>query len=328
MLEWYNTAKLDRAAHDALINFIVGERRIGKTTHFMERILNDWYRDGSEAMWLRNKKVELVDPTFTAGFLTTAKLMGWCEEEFITAPDGVYTDRSKEEQVIHFQSISTASNRRGNATPNIKTMVFDEFMPEDRRYLKHAHKMLMSLTKTVLSGRTDARCYCLSNYISSANPYFVGFRIYPERKKDVTYFEDKGIAIEICRGYRTAIEPDNPWNKVYAAGGYQDYATAEEDSLFMLITRVPRGAEMLPHCILSNGIVYAASHSDGLIYWHEYKGPCRWLYAATLQETSNKVGLIPRWFMKDLKLWSENNLMRFTSPNTMFSILSIIYDAI
>lgn len=327
-MDWYNTKKLDEVAPDALINFVVGERRIGKTLHFQRRAFELWERTGQQTMWLRNKKVELEDPSFVADFLNAPKRFGWCGEEFVTARDGVYTDRSKSEQVIKFQSISTASNRRGNMTADVGLMVFDEFMPEDRKYPKKAHTMLLSLTKTVLSGNRDAKCYCLSNFISAANPYFVGFRIYPDKKRDITYYPDKLLAIEVCRGYRCAIEDDNPWNKVYAAGGYKDYASAEEDSLFMLISRVPRDVELLPYFIKSNGLIYAAGYKNGLLYWHEYRGPTKWVFAANLQETSDKVSLIPRWFRKEIKLWSEDNIMRFATPNVMYAILSVIYDAV
>src|SRR5690606_3009910 len=117
-----------------------------------------------------------------------------------------------------------------------------------------AHIGLMSLTKTVLSGKRDAKCYCLSNFISAANPYWVGFQIYPDPKKDVTNFPDKGIAIEVCRGYRCAIEEDNPWNRVYRAGGYQDYASETEDSLWQLIAKVPKGGELHPYFVMRDGV--------------------------------------------------------------------------
>ena len=179
MTDWYNTAKLDKYASDAMMYFIVGERRIGKTLHFQKKAFELFEETGLQTMWLRNKKVEFADPSFIADFLNAPRKFGWCDEENICFPDGVYTDKDKTEQIIKFQSISTFSNRRGNMTDNVGMIVFDEFMPEDRRYPKRAHIGLMSLTKTVLSGRKDAKCYCLSNFISAANPYWVGFQIYP-----------------------------------------------------------------------------------------------------------------------------------------------------
>ncbi len=327
--EWYNLDKLNSVASDALIAFIVGARRIGKTTHLMKLACDTWYENRNQTMWLRNKKVELQDPAFTQGFLNTAKREGWCDESWVTYPDGVYTDKTKEEQVILFQSISTASNRRGNATPDVKYMVFDEFMPEDRKYPPRAHIMLMSLTKTVLSGREDARCYCLSNFISAANPYWAGFQIYPKRELDVTYFPEKRIAIEVCRNYKSAIEEDNPWNLVYQAGGYQDYASELEDSLFSLVKKTPRGGRYWDIYLLADGQTYGCMFHRGLLHWHQCKPtPGARVFATTLQETSNKVSIVPNYVKQVLKQANEDNILRFNSPNTMYVILSLIYDAV
>lgn len=328
MSEWYNTDKLERYAPDANLYFIVGKRRIGKTLHFQKKAFELWDKEGLQTMWIRNKKVEFQDPSFTRDFLNAPHKFGWCDEDVICAPDGVYTDRTKKKQIIKFQSISTFSNRRGNMTDEVGMMVFDEFMPEDRKYPKKAAIGLMSLTKTVLSGREDSKCYCLSNFVSSANPYWAAFQIYPERKYDVTNFKDKGIAIEVCRGYREAIEENNPWNRVYKAGGYQDYASEAEDSLFNLIAKVPKGAQLRQQFIKSDGIIYGASYYKGLIYWHTAVPNTKMVFAANLDEVSDKVNLIPRILKDQIKLGVENNIFRFQNPNVMYAILSIIFDTV
>jgi len=324
--EWYNTKKLEKYAPDASMYFIVGARRIGKTLHFQKKAFDLWYEKGLQTMWLRNKKVELSDPSFYGDFLNAPKLFGWCSPSCYAKQEGVYDQDNN--QIIKFQSISTFGNRRGNMSADVGLMVFDEFMPEDRRYPKRAHIGLLSLTKTILSGREDAKCYCLSNFVSSANPYWVGFGIYPNREKDVTYFRNKGIAIEVCRGYRSAIEQDNKWTRVYKAGGYQDYASEQEDSLFELVVPTPKGGKEHGIYILSGGKTYGATIKDGLLHFHPAKPLTPNVYTASLQETSADVALIPRFYRRDLKLWSEANILRFDSPNTMFAILSIIYDAV
>ena len=56
--------------------------------------------------------------------------------------------------------LSSAIQHRGPAHPDVDLILFDEFIPEDRRYMKGALKGLMSLTKTVFSGREGCRCIC------------------------------------------------------------------------------------------------------------------------------------------------------------------------
>jgi hypothetical protein len=328
-LEWYNTKKLEKYAPDANLYFIVGARRIGKTLHFQKKSFELFKETGQQTMWIRNKKVEFADPSFIADFLNAGRKFGWIDDDWFTQPDGVYTGEG--ENVIKFQSISTFSNRRGNMTADVGQIVFDEFMPEDRRYPKRAHIGLMSLTKTVLSGKRDAKCYCLSNFISAANPYWVGFQIYPDPKKDVTNFPDKGIAIEVCRGYRCAIEEDNPWNRVYKAGGYQDYASETEDSLWQLISKVPKGGELHPYFVMRDGVVYGGTWYNGILYWHVYNNQVNkdhYIFATTVQEVGGRVTLMPPFFKRDLKEYMLHGMMRFQNANVMYAILNIIFETV
>lgn len=325
-MDWYNTDKLDKHAPDAKMRFIVGARRIGKTLHFQKRAFELFNTEGLQTMWVRNKKVELTDPSFINDFLNAPKKFGWCDQECYTTGEGVFSE--DKEPIIKFQSISTFSNRRGNMTDLVGEITVDEFMPEDRRYPKRCHIGLMSLTKTVLSGRENSYCNCLSNFISSANPYFVGFQIYPDKKYDVTNFKSKGIAIEVCRGYKGAIEDDNPWNAVYRAGAYQDYANAEEDKLFNLITTVPKSGTLHNVFIVSNGVSYGCTFKNGYVYFHENKPNTRFVFSPNLQETTDKIGLVPKFYRDLLKQWSDDNVLRFANPNVMYAILSMIYETV
>ena len=44
-------------------------------------------------------------------------------------------------------------------------------------------------------------------------------------------WEDKGVAVERCRGYRCAIAKESAWNRAYAAAHYGDYADEDEDEI-------------------------------------------------------------------------------------------------
>lgn len=150
-------------------------------------------------------------------------------------PDGV--------RFIKFLSVSTYSSRRGPGHPDVDLVIFDEFIPEDRKYTRGCLKGLMSLTKTILSGREGTRTICTSNFISLSNPYFAGLEIYPDRDTDVSVYHEKGVAVEKCRGYRCAIAQDGSWARVYSAAGYGDYADEDEDEMRTLVKAVPKGAK-------------------------------------------------------------------------------------
>lgn len=327
MAQWYNTDKLNKYAPDAIINFIIGQRRIGKTYFFQKMAIDNYERDGSQTLWLRNRKTEFESP-FVEDFLNGMKSIGVAtSNSYEVKPHGLYKDG---DLVVKFHSLSTFSNLRGNAYPNINMIVFDEFCPEDRRYPKNSHTGLMSITKTVLSGKKDAKVYCLSNYISVANPYFVGFNIYPNGKMDVTNFKDKKVSIEVCRGYNCAIETDNPWNSVYSAGGYQAYGEASEDELWTLISKAPVKSNRFSYYIRADNETYGFEISNEMLWVHKCspQNGQGTVYGRTMQDCNDKVYIMPNEFKKQLKGWVESNILRYADANTMFVVLGIVYSDI
>lgn len=330
--EWYNVRKLHQEAKDriVLLHFIAGKRRIGKTVLFLNAACLLWEAFGDRTMWIRNKQVELEADGFKDTFLSSALRLGFADPEWETKKDGAYEG---EERFILFQSISTYSNRRGGETAEVLLMVFDEYQPEDRRYPKMAHKGLMSLTKTVLSGNTQARVFCLSNYVSAANPYWMGFQVYPEKGKDITLFPDKAIAIEVCRGYKCAIEENNPWNMIYRAGGYQDYADETEDALFALVVeRVPKGCNPADHVYLVAGALYMPwVAASGIVYYAIHKGSLprdTVIMTDDIQSCSDTVQLVPTLYLKALRDAVAVGKVRFVGANTMYAVLSMAFEAI
>ena len=327
---WYNAQKLLPHFDDAMLMMIIGARRIGKTDLFLRLACDLWQRFHLRSMWVRNKLTELKEPSFFNDFLNDAKALKWCPEDWFVKPDGVHAGEDDDEPIIKFQSISTFSNRRGGSHPDVIMILFDEMMPEDRRYPHMCAEGLLSITKTVFSGNTDARCFCLSNFVSAANPYFVKMRVYPAKDRDVTVFRDKAILIERCRGYRCAILDDNPWNRVYKAAGVGNYADEEEDELIKLIKSPPGGAKPQPYLIMSDGLLYRGWEKNGLIYYAEYKGSTDKIHIWTpnLKECSDRVKLIIPFMKKDIELNMQMGTLRFKNPNVMFVILSMVFETV
>lgn len=326
---WYNGLKILPHFDYSMLMNIVGARRIGKTDLFLRLACDLWTRFRLRTMWVRNKMTELKEPSFFNEFLNDARLNGWCPETWITKADGVHVPDDPD-PVIKFQSISVFSNRRGGSHPDVIMMVFDEFMPEDRRYPHMCASGLLSLTKTVFSGNTEARCFCLSNFVSAANPYFVKFRIYPAKNKDITVFREKSMLIERCRGYRCAILEDNPWNNVYKAAGIGNYASEEEDKLIELIRTVPKGATAKGYLILIDGILYRGWDKNGMTYWNEYHGSVKdtVIWTPNLKECSDTVTLIPKFAKNHIAEAMEYGTLRFRNPNVMFAILSMVFETV
>ena len=330
---WASFIKLLREARGCPIWFMIGARRIGKTDVALHIALLLWQKYRRKTMWVRDVLRTMEAANVQADFLNDAYEFGWIHDEddkhtWSCKADGVHDPSG--ELVIKFQSLSTYSSRRGPAHPDVDLILFDEFIPEDRRYKKGALKGLMSLTKTVFSGREGCRCICTSNFVALSNPYFAGFEIYPDPKLDVTVWEDKGVAVERCRGYRCAIAKESAWNKAYAAAHYGDYADEDEDEMHKLIRKIPKGAVPDRWALNIYGKWFRIyTTTSGMRIAKQERNIIKSatvMYVTDPKDLSDEVALIPAV----TRLSIENDIalgrMRYEDANTLFAFVNLTYN--
>lgn len=330
---WANFMKLLSRARKCPIWFMIGARRIGKTDVALHIALVLWQKYRRKTMWVRDVLKAMESANFQADFLNDAYEFGWIQDQddkhtWTCKADGVHDPSG--ELVIKFQSLSTYSSRRGPAHPDVDLILFDEFIPEDRRYMKGALKGLMSLTKTVFSGREGCRCICTSNFVALSNPYFAGFEIYPDPKQDVTVWEDKGVAIERCRGYKCAIAKESAWTRAYAAAHYGDYADEDEDVMHKLIRKIPKGSKPEAWAVNILGKwfrIYTTSSGVRIAKQERNLNKCATaMYVTDPRDLSDDVAMLPAV----ARLSIENDMalgrMRYEDANTLFAFVNLTYN--
>lgn len=134
--------------------YIIGMRRIGKTELFTWLACELYQKHGIKTAWVRNREIEFKKNY--ESFLNGMRARDLIPPEWIVKPGGVYTDSMKgAPKVIDFVYLNTASNMRGGGHPDTHLMIFDEFQPEDLRYPPHPLQSFMSLTQTILSGKSS-----------------------------------------------------------------------------------------------------------------------------------------------------------------------------
>lgn len=303
---------------------------MGKTDFWLQVSIRLYQRFGCQTVWIRNKKVELSEDGNYTAFLNDAKYFSWCPEEWDARQDGVYESSDKTaEQIIKFASISTFSNKRGGGHPRVMLMVFDEMIPEDRRYPKMCAQGLLSLANSMTRGR--CKIVVCSNFVSAGNPYFALFEVYNNPKYDVTLYDDKSICIELAHGYRKAIKDESEFSKLMRAGKMPQYEDENSDPLIGLVSSIPKGSKPAPYLYLIDRKYYREWAKSGVIYFDQWNGDIpdgMIIYTPNVTECTDGVRMLPTYITKYLTETMDNNLMRFKNPNVMFKILNVIYNAV
>lgn len=328
-LFWYNPRKLVKYAPDIPLWLIYGMRRIGKTFFGTWLAIELYRRYGWTTAWVRNYKVEFEDPQFRSSFLNAPIRMRWVDDTWQMTDKGVLDGEGH--TVIEFFSLSTASNVRGNEHPDCHLIYMDEASREDRKVVKRAHIMFMSLMQTLLSGKPDCLAIVTSNRVSATDALLVGFKVYPNPKYDVTKV-GKALAIETCKkgDYHKAINENDPFLALYQQGGYGDYANDDEDDMMALIyDSLPKNAKLSDEFYVIDGTIYGSWTVGSLRYFDVYRGSTfprdSYFFTPNITECTDKVYLIPSLFKNILKNQIDMGCCRFKSPNVMMPIVNICY---
>lgn len=169
--------------HNCLLNFIIGERGVGKTFWFKEWAIKEFIKNGWQFAYVRRYKDELKSSCKT--FFNDVSIK-FPEHTFEVKGNNFIIDGKI---AGYGMVLSTAKKLKSVSFPLIDKMCFDEFLIEKShfRYLPDEVGSFLNLYETVArpgSGHVDVRCFFMANAISWTNPYFLYFDIQKPVKKD------------------------------------------------------------------------------------------------------------------------------------------------
>lgn len=236
---YYSFAKLD--SYNAFYNMAVGGRGIGKTFGRKRKALQDAVKRGDQFVYMRRYKEELqlAKETF---FVDVQHLFP--KHDFQTrgrmalmAPISTRDDKKRKWTTIgFFVALSTAQSYKSVDFSHVKTIIFDEFILEKTatHYLPNEAVLFNNFYSTVDRYKGKTRVYFLANSVVITNPYFIYWKIDPDRA-DANGFlkvDDKGFMI--CH----FIDSDEFENEVFqtdfgqfiAGTEYADYAVGNKFS--------------------------------------------------------------------------------------------------
>lgn len=189
-------------SYNCLWNFILGMRGGGKTYGSLKYAIEQYLKSRKKGekwqfMYVRRWKTELEKLTQSRG----GRIFKAVESEFPThnlkaESNVLYCDK---EIIGYAQSLSTASILKSDAFPDVKLIIFDEFIIDNRgtyHYLKDEVTKFLDLYETIARGR-DVIVLFLSNAVTVGNPYFDYFHLDKPINGDIQRFgKSKQILVQ------------------------------------------------------------------------------------------------------------------------------------
>ena len=230
---YYNYDRI--ISYNALLNMLVGPRGIGKTFGATEFVVNQFIKKKHEFVYLRRYKTELSKSAKNF-FSAIVK-----ENKFPNHTFDVHGLNFKIDDNIagYGMTLSTAQQLKSSNFPNVKTIIFDEFLiePGQGHYLKNEVFAFLGLIETIARTR-DIRVIMLGNSVSEINPYFLFFDISIPYNNDIKLFKDGMILLQYIRmsNFQQA-KKETRFGRLVAGTEYESYAIEnnfiDESKLFI-----------------------------------------------------------------------------------------------
>ena len=209
-------------SYNAFLNFLIGERGVGKTYGASKFITKRFINKGEEFVYIRRYKSELQKsvPEFFKALINN--------EEF---PDHKLTTKGNKFMIDDITagyafSLSTAQSLKSTNFPKVKTIIFDEFIIEEgqNHYLKNEVENFLGAIESIARMR-DVRVFMLANAVTVTNPYFIYFDITLPYNTDIKTYKDGLILIQYMNNqeYREA-KAKTKFGKLTEGTLYSKYA--------------------------------------------------------------------------------------------------------
>jgi len=347
-MKYYNSSKIDKK--NATYNVIFGERSNGKTYALILKALKDYVETGiNQFAYIRRWKEDVTGRRASRLFsgivennevekLTGGDFKGvhyWAGKFYLCNYDDngkvIYSD----ENILGFSfSLSDGEHDKSTSFPNIKTIVFDEFLT-NRLYLQDEFILFMNSISTIVRRREDVKIYMLGNTVNKFCPYFseMGLNNVAKMKQGTIDVYKYGtskltVAVEYCQSQNTTGKEesnkyfafDNPKLEMITGGAWElniyphlpvKYKTS--DIIFNFFIEF---SDNVYQCsvveINSNCFIYIHNKTtpiknldDDLIYSLEHNHKLN--YNRSVYKPTNKLQNRIKWFFSNDKVFYQSN---------------------
>lgn len=228
---YYNYDKL--FSYNFLMAFVIGERGVGKSFNAKVAMLKKYLKNGEQFIYLRRYKTEL-DTSLTT-FWSDLQSHGYFEDHVLKVKKSkMLTTFTCDGEICGYAvPLSTANILKSTAFPDVKTIIFDEFLLDTGsgtyHYLRNEVQMVLDIIETV--GRLrDIQVLFLGNALGIySNPYFAYFNLELPYNSEFKTFKDGLIVVNYIKNlaYRDA-KRNSRFGKLIDGTEYGRYAIDNE----------------------------------------------------------------------------------------------------
>lgn len=182
--------------YNALINFIIGERGVGKTYGCKKFCIADFIKNGNQFVYVRRYETELKESCdgFFDGLIKNKEFEG---HEFKVVKKKKTTIFMCDGEIMGFgMTLSTASQLKSKEYPSVKNLIYDEFIIDKGvyHYLQNEVNNFLDICETLFRLR-DFRAFLLGNAINRVNPFFNYFKIDMPYNSTIKTYKDGAILV-------------------------------------------------------------------------------------------------------------------------------------
>jgi len=190
---WYTSST--QLTYNRIFNFAVGVRGGGKTFNSLKECIEKHLKEKKsgkawEFIYLRRRVVDLDDACNgskdSGDLFADIRAKGFFPEhelKVVSDKSGGYNFYCDGKIMGYGKALSTAASRRSTSKPNVKRIIYDEFLIDNtagstQRYLNNGDEMFLfnNFYETIARGR-DIPVLFIGNAFSMVNPYFLSLNI-------------------------------------------------------------------------------------------------------------------------------------------------------
>lgn len=218
-------------SYNALLNFIIGERGVGKSYGAKKYVAQRFIKKHKQFVYLRRYKTELKQAMMKNGnpiFFDQIKNDKSMKNHILSNKnDTMYIDGKL---CGYAMPLSVANILKSSSYEEVDTIIFDEFIIDkgNYHYLQNEVIQLLDVIETVARLR-DIRVLFLGNAISITNPYFTFFNLSLPYNSDIKTFKDGLIVVNYIKNLKyREVKKSTRFGKLIDGTEYGKYAIDNE----------------------------------------------------------------------------------------------------